>query len=398
MEKNKKNIIDECYLRSVELLLKNANKYGVMAATPSKKATRVQYDNIFGRDASISSLGMIISGNKKLLSIAKRSILSLAKHQSKFGQISFSINPTQKENLFFYNGCIDSTLWWLIAVDFYNKHSDDKNLYNKLQPKIKLALNWLFCQDQNNCGLLEQGEASDWADMMPSNGAVLYTNVLWVKVLDCYGFKKEKKLALDGLNTIFWPQLAKPNNSDYLKKEFYRLDIFKKIKKEIKVKDYYLNYISRYSGNERFDSYGNILAILFNIADKNKSDKIINFILKNKINKPFSTKVLYPVIKEKDKEWRDYMKFEDLNYPHQYHNGGSWPYVGSFWSMAVNKRAINHAWLELEEVAKANRINNWEFNEWFHGKSGRAMGMKGQSWNAGTYILAYHYLKKDFSF
>ena len=398
MEKNKKNIIDECYARSVDLLLKNSNKYGIMASTPNKKAIRAQYDNVFGRDASISSLGMIISGNKKLLSVAKRSILSLAKYQSKFGQISFSINPTQKENLFFYNGCIDSTLWWLITVDFYNKHSEDKDLYKKLQPKIKLALNWLFCQDQNNCGLLEQGEASDWADMMPSNGAVLYTNVLWVKVLDCYGFKNEKKLALDGLNTIFWPQLAKPKNSDYLKKEFYRLDIFKKIKKEIKVKDYYLNYISRYSGNERFDAHGNVLAILFGVADKNKSEKIINFIIKKRINKPLSLKVLFPIIKEKDKDWRDYMKFDNLDYPEQYHNGGIWPYVGSFWSMAIKKRKKNYAWLELERVAKENKINDWEFNEWFHGKSGKAMGMKGQSWNAGTFILAYHYLKGDFNF
>ena len=49
----------------------------------------------------------------------------------------------------------------------------------------------------------------------------------------------------------------------------------------------------------------------------------------------------------------------------------------------------------LENLAKANKINNWEFNEWFHGITKKPMGMKGQSWNAGMFILAYHYLKGE---
>jgi hypothetical protein len=30
----------------------------------------------------------------------------------------------------------------------------------------------------------------------------------------------------------------------------------------------------------------------------------------------------------------------------------------------------------------------WEFNEWFHGTSGRPMGYAGQTWSAAMYLYA----------
>lgn len=53
------------------------------------------------------------------------------------------------------------------------------------------------------------------------------------------------------------------------------------------------------------------------------------------------------------------------------------------------------AWKELERLAEANRVNNWEFNEWFHGTTGEPMGMAGQSWNAAMFILAFHVLRDN---
>jgi hypothetical protein len=42
----------------------------------------------------------------------------------------------------------------------------------------------------------------------------------------------------------------------------------------------------------------------------------------------------------------------------------------------------------LENLARANAVNNWQFNEWFHGRTGEPMGMPGQSWNAASFLLA----------
>jgi len=389
----KDKLLKECYKKSIELLLRNANQYGLMAASLGEKAKDRRYINIFGRDACICSLGMVASGNKRLIEIAKKSILTLVKYQSKLGQIPYSVNPAKKEVLFYYMGDKDSTLWWLLAIDFYSKYSGDKKLKKKLEKNIKKALTWLFYQDQNNCGLLEQCEASDWADLMPSNGNVLYVNVLWYKALEIYKFKKEKKLVLEGLNNLFLPHEAK-ETSMFFKKDAYRLKLLNIIKKKTKKTPYYLNYISSFYANERCDVFGNILAILLGVADEKKSKRIINYIIKNKANKHFPIQVLFPVIEKNDFDWRDYLKHRDLNYPYQYHNGGIWPFVGSFWVMALKKIGKEkQAWQELGKVAGANKKNGWEFNEYFHGATSKTMGMPGQSWNAGTFLLAYHYLK-----
>jgi len=124
----KDKIIKECYKKSVELLKENSNRYGVMAAARTRKAIDKRYDYIFGRDACICSLGMVASRDKKLIMSAKRSLISLAKHQTKLGEIPYSIAPNKGKSLFYYLGSIDSTLWWLLAMDFYYKNSGDRKL------------------------------------------------------------------------------------------------------------------------------------------------------------------------------------------------------------------------------------------------------------------------------
>ena len=45
--------------------------------------------------------------------------------------------------------------------------------------RIQLAMQWLLAQEHQRFFLLQQNEASDWADIMPRSGFVLYTNALW---------------------------------------------------------------------------------------------------------------------------------------------------------------------------------------------------------------------------
>lgn len=41
-----------------------------------------------------------------------------------------------------------------------------------------------------------------------------------------------------------------------------------------------------------------------------------------------------------------------------------------------------------------NQVNGWQFNEWFHGKTGEPLGMPGQSWSAAGFLLALHAMEK----
>src|SRR5690606_21652009 len=100
-------------------------------------------------------------------------------HQADNGQIPKYVDPSGRESDFWYLGCIDATLWWLIALRFYSRHARDPSLELLVQPNVERALTWLRCQEHPRLYLLQQNEASDWADIMPRSGFVLYSNALW---------------------------------------------------------------------------------------------------------------------------------------------------------------------------------------------------------------------------
>ena len=94
---SKKDIISECYERSIALLKHNSGPYGINAASRSKKAEGRNYANIFGRDAAICSLGMAVSGDQELIKSAKKSLVTLAKFQAPNGQIPKYVRPETEE-------------------------------------------------------------------------------------------------------------------------------------------------------------------------------------------------------------------------------------------------------------------------------------------------------------
>jgi glycogen debranching enzyme len=104
--------------------------------------------------------------------------------------------------------------------------------------------------------------------------------------------------------------------------------------------------------------------------------------------------VLHPLIHPGNKDWCEYYRNNNLNMPEQYHNGGIWPFVGGFYVAALVKSGRREQAAQiLEKLAEVNRQGvkeEWEFNEWCHGGTGRPMGYPYQAWSAGMYVFAYH--------
>jgi glycogen debranching enzyme len=48
----------------------------------------------------------------------------------------------------------------------------------------------------------------------------------------------------------------------------------------------------------------------------------------------------------------------------------------------------------LAQTNKEGRDHEWEFNEWFHGVSGKPSGSPDQGWSAGMYMYAYNCVKE----
>jgi hypothetical protein len=147
----------------------------------------------------------------------------------------------------------------------------------------------------------------------------------------------------------------------------------------------------------RCDVYANMLAHLFNIVDESKASDIFRFVWGSGGNKPFPVKNIYPAVVTQDPDQRAYYSGNLLNLPNHYHNGGIWPFIGGAWVRSINKLGLRDVALkELHKLAGLNQrgiFNEWEFNEWYHGETGRPMGKAFQAWSASEFIHACHELR-----
>ena len=141
-----------------------------------------------------------------------------------------------------------------------------------------------------------------------------------------------------------------------------------------------------------FDTLGNLLAIIFDLADDNKAGKILDYIKKNKINLPYPVMAIYPPIREKDKYWQDYFLDCDAGRAFHYANAGIWGFIGGFYILSLIKLGkYIGAEKELKKLAEVNLNGN--FPEWTNPKTKEYFG-KLQAWEAGMYILSYESFKE----
>ena len=162
---------------------------------------------------------------------------------------------------------------------------------------------------------------------------------------------------------------------------------------------YLVAQVSPFDFNWRCDVYGNLLAYLNNVVDKEKAMMTFRFLWGVGINEPGPVENLYPTVQAGDREWRDYFTVNLLNLPHHYHNGGVWPFIGGLWVRFIHKLGMTD--LAKRELVKLARLcamgvsHEWEFNEWHHGVTGRPMGKCFQAWSAASFLKACHDLNLD---
>ena len=374
--------------KSLDLLRQNITPAGIMAANRSVQAENRCYTRIFGRDAAICALAMVTSGDAALVENAKQGLINLANHQAQNGQIPKYIHAGDNTADFWYLGCIDATLWWLIAVKFTTLNLPDCTIEQQLQENIDRAITWLHCQEHPHLRLVQQNEASDWADIMPRSGFVLYSNALWYYVKRLYQLPHQPETKYH-FNHLFYP--FSQHIPDYRR---LRL-LMHYVKNKAKNKDLYLSFVNFAFWGEEGDVFGNVLAVLFGLAGHSRAQRILDALIKTGANTPYPIQAVCTPITKSDPLWRTYMQRHRQNLEYQYHNGGVWPFIGAFWVMALagsGRKA--EAFAELVKLARLNSLHNWEFNEWFHGKTGEPRGMPGQSWNAAMYLLASRSLQE----
>jgi len=377
-------LLAECHARAVDLLKRNSTRAGVLASSPSPKAERRGYTAVFGRDAAICALGMAVSGDRELERAAAVGLETLAAHQAPNGQLPKFVDVDGREADFWYLGCIDSTLWWLIAVEHLDRAGLARGLLRRQRRRVELALRWLLAQEHQRFYLLQQNEASDWADIMPRSGFVLYTNALWYRVKRLFDLPHadETRANFNGLFHPFSAALPEYRRGrllcDYVLKKAKRRDLF-------------LSFVNFSFFGEEGDVLGNLLAMLTGAAEREAAGRALDALLAARVHEPYPVRAVVKPIRKTSELWRPYMARHRQNFAWQYHNGGVWPMVGAFWVCAlVGAGRAEIARAELVKLGRACALRSWRFSEWLHGRTLTPRGMPGQSWSAAGFLLAEH--------
>lgn len=419
-------LIKEGQARAEQILLANTNDLGIVGSGSA-------YQQVWARDSMIAGLGLWLCQQPQARSSHRRSLATLGSFQSELGKIPHNVGfPDVADPALValggrlqaaeghqqaiadttHAGVVDSNLWYIIGHYYEYMHSGDVELLRTTWPSLEKALLWLRYQDSNECGLLEVHEAMDWADLFSNRYNVLFDNVLYFAVWKAMGQMAEA-LHLPSshyfeqaddvrrkMNTLLWVGPEAPVDWEWVRRERQEwLYPLKRVETELVVRPYYLPYMAFRDYADRLDTLGNLLAILFGVADQRQADLILNYIHGCGLNQPYPVQALYPVIQRGEKDWRDYFLVRNLNMPHHYHNGGAWPFIGGFYVAAlVQAGRLDEARQQLDKLTEMNHqgiASKWEFNEWFHGVSGRPMGFAGQSWSAAMYLYAADAVAKN---
>ncbi len=399
-------LTDTAYARALDVLRACASPQGLKAS-----ALAQGYPQVWARDAAITALGALLTGEADLLDAVRASLSTLGEQQSELGMLPLNVDTRTLQVTTENAGAIDANMWFVLGHAALHAAAPDPAYLETHWPRIEAALTWLRYQDMNGCGLLEAPEAADWADLFSTRYNTLYANALYVGTLRAAAGLAEAR-GLSGapmrataddvqrkMNLLMW--LDRPWDGRAFGEQ---LETLKALRLEwfllyqntatLTEKPYYLPWVGFREFGDVFDGFGNMLAILFGVADEAKAARILDYAHAAGTDQPAGLKAFFPPIYPGDRDWREYYRSRNLNLPDQYHNGGIWPFLGGFYVAAlVHSGQQARAAQALEDLAAANRrgrTQEWEFNEWLHGRSGRPMGHPLQAWSAGMYLFAHH--------
>lgn len=399
-------LLSVAYRKACEALRKNITPKGFSACSLNDNevyGTDANYRSVWARDGAMTVIWSLDLDDEEMRACQKQTLRTLFAHQTPTGQIPANVRIETDEPEYAGVGgisSIDSAIWAVVAMYRFANESGDWSVVEEHAGSLQKAMDWLSAQDSNNCGLLEIPEAGDWTDLFARSYHVLYDEVVWFRALVCYAkilehfgdhqraadYHKWSEHVREVIVRTFWPSTATEALAGHSR--------FTAAQQSLGDARYLLAQISPFSFSWRCDVYANLLAYLNNVVTKQHASMTFRFLWGVGVNEPAPVRNLYPPVQAGDPEWRAYFTVNLLNLPNHYHNGGIWPFIGALWVRYIYKLGMTE--LARREMVKLARLcstgysQEWEFNEWYHGETGRPMGKAFQAWSAAGFIQAAH--------
>lgn len=334
------------------------------------------YPEPYTRDLMIAALGILGTGDAKLMSALRKTLETVASNQSSRGHIPSLVHDADDR------GASDTTPLFLMAVAMFRTTTGESTF---LKSAVGKAVRWMEYQSPADDGIVAQLPTSDWRDEQWVLGYGLYVNAVVYTYMRLLGLHNEAETLRRAMGhfTIGGGVQHKHVHEGLA----------------IRRKPYYALWSYKVLGSERFDLLGNSLAILSGIAAPTRAAALVKWVESEceamrargelAVDLPPN---LFPYLQPGDPDWhpRDAM----FNLPGEYHNGGIWPFVCGFYIAAlVAAGRPKLAARRLEDLTalvhqRRKEPVEWGFNEWHRAQDGTPKGQDWQTWSAAMYLYA----------
>ena len=334
------------------------------------------YPEPYTRDLMIASLGILGTGDAKLISSLRLTLETAAANQSQLGHIPSLVHDAGDR------GASDTTPLFLMSVALFRKATGERVF---LQSSVNKAMRWMDYQSPADDGIVAQLPTSDWRDEQWVLGYGLYVNTIVYTYMRLLGLD-DRANALRNLMGHFT-----------ITGDAQHRHVHEGL--ALRHKPYYALWSYKVLRSERFDLLGNSLAILSGIASPTRAKALVRWI-ETECAKLRETAELgvdlppcfFPYVRPGDPDWRP--RCETYNRPGEYHNGGIWPFVCGFYIAALvaagrPKLATSRLLSLTKLICEARRDDLvFGFNEWHRAQDGTAQGQDWQTWSAAMYLYA----------
>jgi hypothetical protein len=401
--------VTQGYDKALALLHSCSTDSGFLASPSDSE----NYRRIWGRDGAIISMAALLTDDAKLIETARRTFKTLAEYQGPHGEIPSNVDPVAERISYGgTTGRVDADLWFIIGCGEYWQATKDAAFLESLLPAIEKVRFLLGAWEFNNRGLIYVPLTGDWADEYLHNGYVLYDQLLYLQAqrtlanIHATLYGSSDHLLQDRIGHLrhliranYW--LAGQTEPD---------DVYHQVlyRKGLQAADrhcggrYWLPAFSPSGYGYRFDTLGNVLASLLDVADDKQRSEVDRFIAEKVTGDELRLLPAFsPVIKPVDEDWEHLQvmfSYTFKNRPYEFHNGGLWPMVTGFYVADLARRQrTREAQDYLNALHSANALamdgEPWAFPEFVNGRELTPGGTRHQGWSAAGAIIGHHALR-----
>ncbi len=277
------SVISKAYEIAARDLKSCYSRFGIVAG-------KRNYDDYWTRDAGFASQGALALGD---FEIVKRHLELLIRFEKK-GAIPFLIReyfpgsafvgrkipvrliPCYRSHKFLWlSEVIDSNAYFVIMLCEFAKASKNEKFFLNRQETVEKALKWYLPRMDRKSDLVKENYIASWNDGIYKKGVVLTTNAIVYKAFESYlDLCQDLGVAPDRDLAEVFLKMAQGFQKVFFNGEFFS------------------DWVDR-KKYDYFDAAGNLLAIIYDLADEKQAEKILDFV-KEKLYHPPLMKLCHP--------------------------------------------------------------------------------------------------------